>query len=106
MSTIDLVQCNLSGDSALLLQSENLYMKMKIRELEFDLECAQRKSRYFEGVSKIALFELEKGNWVNSSNKRNRLLKVLEEVEDVKLNLVNIIQKLDNFVCSIKNILQ
>ena len=81
-------------------------MKMKIRELEFDLECAQRKSRYFEGVSKIALFELEKGNWVNSSNKRNQLLKVLEEVEDVKLNLVNIIQKLDNFVCSIKNILQ
>lgn len=81
-------------------------MKMKIQKLEFDLESAQMRSRYFEGMSKVALIELGKVHWVNSSDKRNRLLKVVEEVEDVKLNLVNIAQKLDNFVCSIKNILQ
>ena len=81
-------------------------MKLKIQQLEFELESEKIKTRHYEGMSQIALLELQKVSWVNSNDKKNRLIKVVGELGEVKKDLVSCGQKLDNFVCSIKNILQ
>ena len=79
-------------------------MKLKIQQLEFELETEKIRSRHFEGLSQIALLELQKGSWATCSEKRKRLLKAVGELGEVKLDLGNCIQKLDTVVCSIKDI--
>ena len=88
-------------------------MKMKIQQLEFDLESEKIRSRHFEGLSQIALFELQKGNWVNAIDRRNRVANLVSDFTSqmkkfgfVKTELVNCINTLENLVCSMNAILQ
>ena len=83
-----------------------MYMKMKIQQLEFELESEKLRSRHFEGMSQIALIELQKSNWVNSIDKRNRLVKVIDEVQFVRSEIVKCVTKLDDVVRVFKNILE
>ena len=113
LSVNDLLDCNLSGGKAILLQSENLYMGLKIKQLEFDLESEKIRSRHFEGLSQIVLLELQKGNWVNSIDRRNRVTTLvaefqreIEHFEGIKTEMVNCVRKLENLISSINTILQ
>ena len=88
-------------------------MQMKIKQLEFDLESEKIRSRHFEGLSQIVLLELQKGNWVNSIDRRNRVANLVAEFNSqikksgfVKSELVNCINKLENLVCSMNALLQ
>ena len=101
----------MTGERALLIESENLFMKMKIEKLEFELESEKIRSRHFEGISLIAMTELQKGNRLN--DKSFRLSKLLHDfeiemkhIEDVKVKMVNSIDKLSNIVRSMNVILQ
>ena len=105
----------MTGERALLIESENLLMKMKIEKLEFELESEKIRSRHFEGISLIAMTELEKeiakGNRLN--DKSFRLSKLfhdfeieMKHIEDVKVKMVNSIDKLSNIVRSMNVILQ
>ena len=113
LSSLDFFQRDLSFNRFMLLESENLYMKMKIKELEFELESEKIKSRHFEGISAISLIELSKGNWVNSIDRRDRICKIvtdfqneIKQFEVAKSSLVHSVSKLENFVCSLNAILQ
>ena len=98
----EFVQCNINVDQAMLLQSENMYMKMKIEQLETELHCEKIRSRHFEGLSQIAMLELRSGHWVNSSEKRKQVFNVLDEVKNIRSEIVS---KLDNCITTMNNIL-
>jgi hypothetical protein len=113
LNGIDVFDCQLSGMEALLLQSENLYLKMKIQQLEIDLENEKRRSSHFDGVSKIALYELQKGNWIKCVNRRERIGKVVRDFEcemknfDVfHKNMMDCANKLHNLIRSLNALLQ
>ena len=99
----EFVQCNINVEQAMLLQSENLYMKMKIEQLETELHCEKIRSRHFEGLSQIAMLELRRGHWANSSEKRKQVSNVLDEVNNIKSEIVS---KLENCITTMNNILQ
>ena len=110
---IDLQQFCLSGEKAVLLESENLFMKLKLQKLEFELESEKIKCRHFEGLSQIAMMELQSGNWVNSIDKSRKLGNLLvqfqagmKQFELAMAEMVNCVSKLENLICSINTILQ
>ena len=110
---IYLQQFCLSGEKAVLLESENLFMKLKLQKLEFELESEKIKCRHFEGLSQIAMMELQSGNWVNSMDKSRKLGNLLvqfqagmKQFELAKAEMVNCVSKLENLICSINTILQ
>ena len=103
----------MSGERAMLLESENLLMKMKIQKLEFDLESEKIRCRHFEGISTISLMELQKGNWVNAADRSNRLSKLMGDLqsemrqfEAVRTDMVIRFCKLESIISSINSILQ
>ena len=109
---LNLLQSKLSVEETMLLESENMYMKMRIKQLEFDLESEKIRSRHFEGISHIAMLELHKGNWSNSLERRDRLCKLvsdshkeLEKFVTVKSEMVNCVNNLDNLIRSLNTIL-
>jgi hypothetical protein len=95
-----------SDNHALLLQSENLYMKLKIEKLKLELESEKIRSRHFEGLSQIALLELKRGILVNSDVRRNQVLTALSEIEKLKVGLIDSVRKLDEFVSVFQNALE
>ena len=97
----------------MLLKSENLFMKMKIDQLEFDLESERIRSRHFEGMSHIAMIELQKGTRVTYNSKSSRIVELLGELqvemkqfEVVKADISNCVNKIEAIVGSIHSILQ
>ncbi len=96
----------MSDNHALLLQSENLYMKLKIEKLKLELESEKIRSRHFEGLSQIALLELKRGILVNSDVRRNQVLTALSEIEKLKVGLIDSVRKLDEFVSVFQNALE
>ena len=87
-------------------------MKMRIQQLEFDLETEKIRSRHFEGISHIAMLELQKGNWSKSVDRRNRICNLVSETRKefekfvtIKSEMVNCVTNLDNFIQSLNNIL-
>ena len=84
---------------------------MKIDKLEHDLETQKIRSRHFEGISKIAMIELQKGSWVNAIEKSRKVSNLLvdfqselKHFEAVKADMVNCVSNLDKIVCSINAI--
>ncbi len=100
----DLLCSDLSKEKALLLESENMFMKLRIQQLEFELETEKIRSRHFEGLSQIALLELKRGNWVNSNERGRRFSKAFLEVKELKLDLSKCVQKLEEVVSSVNNL--
>ena len=111
LDALNLLNCPLSGERSMLLESENLLMKMKIEKLEFDLETKRIRSRHFEGISQIAMMELQRGNrFTNSSNNLSKLFSNFEiemrHLEDAKAEMVNRVRNLREIVSSMNSILQ
>ena len=111
LNALNLLNGCLSGEQAILLESENLLMKMKIEKLEFELETEKIRSRHFEGISQIAMMELQKEN--RFSVKSNRLFQLIHNfeiemrlLEDAKVELVNRFNKLRDIASSMNSILQ
>jgi hypothetical protein len=102
---VDFSQFFVSGERAVLLESENLFMKLRIQQLEFELETEKIRSRHFEGISEIAMLELKRGNWVSSNAKRNKVVDTLVQIEWIKKEMLNSLQKLEAAVDSVKNVL-
>ncbi len=79
-------------------------MKLRIQQLEFELESEKSRSRHFEGLSQIALLELKQGlGRVN--DKKKRVTDGLIEVEGVKVELLKCVHQLKNVIDSLKNVL-
>ncbi len=113
LTNFDLLNCKLSGTEAMLLQSENLLMKMRIQQLEFDLETEKRRSVYFDGISKIALLELEKGNWVKCVQRRERVSELVREFQCqvkhfqvFKTQMNSCVSRMESLVCSLNALLK
>ena len=106
----DLLQFSLSGEKALLLESEHLFMKLKVQKLEFELETEKIRCRHFEGLSQIAMMELQKGNWVDKNRRLSNLLVQfqagMKQFEVVKSEMDNSVSMLKNLACSINAILK
>jgi hypothetical protein len=83
-----------------------MYMKLRIQQLEFDLETEKIRSRHFEGLSEIAMLELKRGHWVNSSVRRKKLCDAFGQVDGIRLEISNSLQKLENIVSLVKNELE
>ena len=96
----------MSVEEAILLQSENLYMRLKIEQLQFELECEQKRSRHFEGISQIALLELRNGSWANGREKRERISKALKEIEMIKIEMGNSVSKIEKLVIFLREALE
>ncbi len=100
---VDFLRCEVSGEKVLLLESENLYMKLKIQQLEFELESERIRSRHFEGLAEIAMLELKRGNWVNSNGRGKKFCKAFSDVKGVKVELSNCVQKLEEIMSSVED---
>ena len=87
----------------MLLKSENLFMKMKIDQLEFDLESERIRSRHFEGMSHIAMIELQSSRIVELLGE---LQVEMKQFEVVKADISNCVNKIEAIVGSIHSILQ
>jgi hypothetical protein len=104
----------LSRKESLLLESENILMKVKIQNLEYELETERIRSRHFEGLSQIALAELKKARWINDVSKSTRVHKLvtdfqneMKEFEELKhrlnvqaiklYNIVNLLSEILNY---------
>jgi hypothetical protein len=103
----------LNEKQSMLIESENLLMKLKIQKLEFELESEKIRSRHFEGLSQIALCEIKKAQWINAIDKGSRLEKLVHEFqfelrkfESVKGEMIAQVCKLENIVCAINAILK
>jgi len=80
-------------------------MKLKIEQLQFELEAEKKRSRHYEGLSEIALLELKKGFLVNRDDKKRQILNALSDVEKVKGDLINCVSRLDNAVAVFKKVM-
>lgn len=80
-------------------------MKLKIEQLQFELEAEKKRSRHYEGLSEIALLELKKGFLVNRDDKKRQILNALSDVEKVKRDLINCVSRLDNAVAVFKKVM-
>jgi hypothetical protein len=112
-SVKNLLNLCLNERQSMLLESENLYMKLKIQKLEFELESEKIRSRHFEGLSQIALCEIKKAQWINAIDRSSRLEKLIQEFqmelrkfESVKGEMISQVCKLENIVCAVNAILK
>jgi hypothetical protein len=103
---VDQLCFDLNDNRGLLLESENMFMKFRIQQLEFELETEKIRSRHFEGLSEIAMLELKRGNWVKSCLKRRKVCEALVEVERIRVEMINYLSKLESVVSSVKNDLE
>ena len=84
---------------------------MKVEKLEFELESEKIRSRHFEGISQIAMMDLQRGN--RFSDRSNRLFQLvlnfeteMRLLEDAKIEMVNWVNKLRDIASSMNSILQ